>query len=345
MLIPVTNNRIVAHIEPSMFGPPSVMWEEFMPRISNELPASVVYLYASEADAIAGAPDGGTGFLVALPAQQDRIYVIANAHVIKDSPFIRVNPRDTSLPFAIFRGKWKCHKKGDDVAACRITSLDLAVHDYQTINLATFVTPALKANLDIGLGEDLFMVGRFINHAGKERNFPTARFGTIASMDNEPIPNIETGYLQDAFLVEIRTIPGYSGSPVFVHIPKERLEREGVRANAEDIKLFKRYGYVEKVLGIEWCRTLDTVSQEYVSSGTFDVHINTGLSAVIPAWKITELLTQMENDDKPRGTRQARPLIEHTGAKQKRKNRDIPIPPISRKKFVEALTKATKRKD
>ena len=323
-----------------MFGAPRVIWEEVVPRIEDGLADAVVYLYPSEADAIAGIPSGGTGFLVATPSRQDRIYVITNANVVADAQFIRVNSCDNSQPFAIFKGDWKCHEKGDDVAACRL-SLNPIAHDYQTINAATFLTEQLKTDLDIGLGEDLFMVGRFINHEGKERNFPTARFGTIASMPNEPIPI--DGYLQDAFLAEIRTIAGYSGSPVFVHIPKERLEREGVQASPRDRDLFRRYGYIEKLLGIEFWRTLDTVSQEYVGTGTFDVHINTGLSAVIPAWKIEELLIQMERDDTP--TPKVRSTGEQTSAKSKRKNRDVPIPPISRKRFVEALTKATKRKD
>ncbi len=326
-----------------MFGEPSVIWEEVVPRISNELPAAVVYLYDSESDARAGASNGGTGFLVSYPEQRQNIYAVANAHVVSDSQFIRVNARDTAMDrFAIFKGDWKCHDKGDDVAACRITSLDLATHDFQTINASTFVSPQLLADLDIGLGEDLFMVGRFINHEGKERNLPTARFGSIARMADEPIP--DDGYLQDAFLVEIRTIPGYSGSPVFVHIPRERLDREGVRVQPGDFDLFRRYGYVEKVLGIEWTRTLDTVSQEYIGKGIFDVHINTGLSAVIPAWKIEELLKQMEKDESP-ATRKGRASIERTGAKPKRKNRDITIPPISRKKFFDNLTKATKKRD
>jgi hypothetical protein len=56
-----------------------------------------------------------------------------------------------------------------------------------------------------------------VNHEGKQRNLPSARFGNIAQMPGEPIEF--DGLSQESFLVEARSVAGYSGSPVFVYLP------------------------------------------------------------------------------------------------------------------------------
>lgn len=70
----------------------------------------------------------------------------------------------------------------------------------------------------VGPGDDVFVVGRFINSQGKLRNIPSVRFGNIAQM---PLKPIEQGrvfgeFQQESFLVEARSISGFSGSPVFL---------------------------------------------------------------------------------------------------------------------------------
>jgi hypothetical protein len=47
------------------------------------------------------------------------------------------------------------------------------------------------------------MVGRFINHEGKQRNLPALRYGNIAMMPLEPIIQQETGITQESFFVKI----------------------------------------------------------------------------------------------------------------------------------------------
>ena len=67
--------------------------------------------------------------------------------------------------------------------------------------------------MNIGIGDEAIAIGRFINHDGNQRNQPSVRFGAIAQMPKDKI-RTDTGE-QDAFLVEIKSISGYSGSPVF----------------------------------------------------------------------------------------------------------------------------------
>jgi hypothetical protein len=152
----------------------------------------------------------------------------------------------------------------------------------------------MAEELRIGLGDDLFMVGRFINHDGKERNIPVLRFGTIAMMPEEPI--VADNKEQDSFLIEIRTIPGFSGSPVFVHMPQDtRLKDPYFRPNPADREMLKRAGFLERCLGIEWCRIKgETAKVPLVDGVSYDIQVTTGMSGCIPSWKIIDFLTNNE---------------------------------------------------
>lgn len=71
----------------------------------------------------------------------------------------------------------------------------------------------------IGPGDELFLPGLFSPHKEESRNIPIIRTGTIAAMNEEPVPVELPGkikVLMDAYLAECRSIGGLSGSPVFV---------------------------------------------------------------------------------------------------------------------------------
>jgi hypothetical protein len=191
----------------------------------------------------------------------------------------------------IIEGSWEYPSAGDDIAA---GELPLRSHfHYKPIDIGFLVTKDMARDLRIGLGDDLFMVGRFINHDGKERNIPVVRFGTIAMMPDEPI--MDDGHPQESFLIEIRTIPGYSGSPVLVHIPDTRLKDQRVKPTDQDLKYFKQHGCLEKCLGIEWRRVKgDTVATPSINGSTFDIQLTSGMFGCIPAWKIADLLRTNE---------------------------------------------------
>lgn len=68
----------------------------------------------------------------------------------------------------------------------------------------------------IGIGDEVLMVGLFTKRYGYRKNIPIVRGGIISAMPEEPIEDQETGNLYDAYLIEIRSIGGLSGSPVIV---------------------------------------------------------------------------------------------------------------------------------
>src|SRR6185312_9408503 len=68
----------------------------------------------------------------------------------------------------------------------------------------------------LGPGDDCFMVGRYINREQRQFDRPVLRFGNLAML-HEPVRQDERNFDQDSFLVEMRSVKGYSGSPVFVY--------------------------------------------------------------------------------------------------------------------------------
>ena len=69
----------------------------------------------------------------------------------------------------------------------------------------------------------MFVVGQLVNSQGKVRNIPSTRFGNIAQMPYEPIEQdrVFGKFQQESFLVEARSIIGFSGSPIFLILTRE----------------------------------------------------------------------------------------------------------------------------
>jgi hypothetical protein len=342
----------------SLLGIPYEVWVH-MPRIDDRVRRCVVYLYPSEEDAHNGVKSGGTGFFVTVTSRTGTFYryVVTNRHVIREyaAKFIRVNTRERwdGHQHDVFQGEWVYRDDGDDIAACELDP-PIEKFDFYTVAMKEAVTERDIKNLDIGVGEDLFMVGRFLNHDGKLRNLPTVRFGTIAMMPEEPI--IDEGYPQDSFLAEIRTVPGYSGSPVFVHIPADRMQRPNVKVSQSDKEYAERFGFIDKFLGIEWCRLKGELSTVYINGTQLNAHITSGMSGIIPAWKIASLLdderfkVKRDREDKHRERAAHGSAIEHTGAGPRmqhttpQKGDPIEIPVPTRGQFERDLGKAMRKR-
>jgi hypothetical protein len=264
-----------------------------MPRVADEVLDCAIYLYPSENDAEAGKAVGGTGFLASVPSEthQDAwyVYAITNWHVVDpfdgNSPVVRLNTQGGGFDVVeLAPEQWTRHPDWDDIAACFI-GLSRDLNRFKCVPTTRFMTDrAIQAN-DVGVGDETFMVGRFITHEGRQRNWPTLRFGNIAMMNHEPVHFRNRN--QEAFLVEARSLSGFSGAPVFVHIPPLTVRP---RSGGEIDSLEYRWW----LLGIDcghlpkWQAVVDEgqkpIPQDY------QVELNTGMMVVIPAWKIAGLL-------------------------------------------------------
>jgi hypothetical protein len=182
---------------------------------------------------------------------------------------------------------WTCSEE-DDLAILPIEHRKY--YTYMCINTDAFLTKEIAfQEADVGIGDEVFMVGRFMSHDGKQKNSPSLRWGHISTIPDKPVyhPSNKSGH-QESFLVEIHSISGYSGSPVFVRsFPTQKL-RMGTATNTSVTEMaessWRPAGQPTSrgpwLLGVEW---------GYISSHEQSLN-NTGISGVVPAWSLLGLL-------------------------------------------------------
>jgi hypothetical protein len=144
------------------------------------------------------------------------------------------------------------------------------------------------------LGDEVFIVGLFKSHFGKQRNRPIIRIGNISAMPEEPVFTRYCGYI-DAFLIEARSISGLSGSPVFVNVPET--PPAGIMldprflTDSEEVQ-WARYHFLGLMHGHF---DLEKMAEDSVTDDTDESKgINSGIGVVVPASKVIETLYQPE---------------------------------------------------
>lgn len=271
-----------------------------MPAIDPNMLDCVFYVYPDAASAEAGKAAGGTGFFVGVPLPTNSfmkmIYAVTNTHCIaKSDPrvILRLNKKTGEKDFLPTQKlDWRDHPEGLDISATQIMLPPEIQYNFVSTDLFFLRPEIVKARL-IGPGDDVFMVGRFVGHDGKVGNLPTARFGNISRMNSEPLED-SNGVEQDSFLVEMKSIPGYSGSPVFVYI-NPTLARPPNWGLTPMNHPYRPEQHGPWLLGIDWCHLRNHFpvllgdKRTKVKPDQF-VEINTGMAGVIPAWRIRELL-------------------------------------------------------
>jgi hypothetical protein len=250
-----------------------------LPRIPNHLVDGAFFLFRNRQEAEQRARIGGTAFIVTkeLKGSKEAFgqslfipYFVSCRHVVYGggASVISVNRRDGKPPdiFEFEPTDWTEHPKGDDVVAiCGQGHMKPMEHRYSSIESQWLLTPEYMQMVELGLGDEVFMVGRFINHQGQKENRCAARFGSI-SMMLEDIWVKEDNRHQVSFAVEMRSRTGFSGSPVAVY--------RTVATSITNVKHENFWG----ILGVNWGYILDETGE------------NTWLNGVVPAWKVIDLL-------------------------------------------------------
>jgi hypothetical protein len=177
-------------------------------------------------------------------------------------------------------GPWWYHDdEVNDVAVTRFNAPQLYLTmAFERTSLA--VQEAIERE-NIGIGDELVVVGLFSSHAGKDINIPIVRSGIIASMDFEQVQDVNTGELFDAYLAEVRSIGGLSGSPVWV------IKHPGD---------FGTVGSQRKLFLLGCVRGHWRKDEEWISdfSGSEVDSINTGIAMVTPIQKAVEIIDSEE---------------------------------------------------
>jgi len=260
-----------------------------MPRLFDFVLNCVVYLYPSEAHAQQGKRVGGTGFLVRVPTGKRayRTYVVTNAHIIEEGgTVVRLNTTEGEIDIIeTSKSEWipRLTKDKDDVA---IRPIDLdPVFDTWSVSNEWFVTKDVARQFNIGIGDDVFMVGRYIDHEGTQKNLPAARFGNISMMPAEKVYQESRKHNQESYIVEMRSLQGFSGSPVFTYLVQPSVIRgEGVQPPPHMLNV---YSGMPLLLGIDWGHFTFKLP---VRDERKVVDVYSAMSGVVPPWKIQELI-------------------------------------------------------
>jgi len=260
-----------------------------VPRIVADYVESLGFLYPTAVDAQQNVDAGGSGFLLGVEYEKQselaHVYVVTNRHVIdRGSKVVLLAGGPGSPVIHDLSAKRWTEAPEDDIAVCPLDQ-SAAFSDLPMVRAASMLTKneleddtATYRSDHPSFGDDVFIASRLASDQLRDGSVPAVRFGTLVS--GRPVAvNHKSGFYQESFLVEMRSISGHSGSPVFLHYNDATLHmQQGLRWQTPSSGI--------RLLGIDWGH-LEQVSSG-ISTGTGAW--NAGIACVVPAWKITELL-------------------------------------------------------
>jgi hypothetical protein len=366
------SKRWIAKVSPE--GYKYSVWEMPLPMNvpPNWLDCSF-YVYKTVQDAKAGTHSGGSGCLVCVPSKHRawfHVYAVTNRHVLdKGYGVLRLNT---------FEGKtstietqwadWETLEESGDVAVKPI-SLGPGLR-WRAIHIEEFMSRETMEEFCIWPGSEAFMIGRLINQSGRQRNTPVVRFGNLSMLADptEPVNMGDYGE-HEAFLIECRSLSGFSGSPVFLtstqiiqprdgEMPQGRLYSSGPVISIDRVIMEQpSTGGTDKVKNLllqgtfgPWFIGIDrghvplwkpVLEKDQETDTGHRVEQNTGIAVVIPAWRIMdvlnkeELVKQRTEDDEEIGKRKQTASIADVGEEDNQ--------PFTQSDFESALKKASRK--
>jgi hypothetical protein len=171
-----------------------------------------------------------------------------------------------------------------DIAFCYWNELPSA-SDFEFLALGAELaaTKDVMEAEQIGVGNEVAFAGLFVNHHGEKRNEPIVRFGNICGIPAEPV---STNVAEiEAYLVELRSVGGLSGSPVIVDVGPHWIV-DNVRQPRQ------ASGKVLYLLGV-----VNGHFEVFVQTATVDVspsdeHVNKGVAVITPIDKVLNVIQQ-----------------------------------------------------
>jgi hypothetical protein len=281
-----------------------------VPRLHDLFLNSSVYIYPTQDQAREGrGGEGGSGFITTIWPDHPQLhgphsYIVTAKHVVSGRPeiWIRVNRRvGKPVYIHVEPHEWDPHPSAD-IAVVKVGNLNPFEMQIAHVPQPLYVTREVMSwpNADdydpekLGIGDECYFFGRFMSHPGTERNLPMLRFGNLAMMPGEPVGG------EEAFLVEFKSMPGFSGSPVFIY-RTGRIDHENNYVPAAKSQI--------AFLGIDFCHLPEIVefgkrdeAGEFkkVGDGTLLVKHSAGIMGVVPAWKLRELLMSPKQEARRR---------------------------------------------
>lgn len=237
---------------------------------------------------------GGTAFIVGvlMGEKVGLAHIVTARHVAEaikpGEAVITMNAKD-GMPLSLRTGsqKWFYHpteEESVDVAVMPFGSPRFQEYDIQWIPEEVFVTDQRIAEYEIGLGDELYIIGLFTRFFGQTTLTPIVRTGNIAMMPKDKLPIRDFGDME-AYLAEGRSIGGLSGSPVFVR-------------NTVKTPMQSADGKLTAMSGLGGSHFLGLVHGHWDIPVSFTPDkaevVNMGVSIIVPAKKILETLYNPE---------------------------------------------------
>jgi hypothetical protein len=295
--------RRAGRLVPAQGLPGSILyrWEPPVPFVPREFLDGILFLYPSLADAEARTKWGGSGFLFGIPSNAHNyvihLYAVTNDHVREGAPVVRLVTQSGEVEIHEANATdWIPHPDGDDLAVLSLGAV--AERRYIYASPESLITTEDFSEYGVGPGDECMMVGRYINHDGEQFDRPIVRFGNLAMMP-ERIKQSVRVFEQDSFLVDMRSVWGFSGSPVFVYyenvgprVPLRKTEKpslDGLFENDWSGLMSKTW-----LLGINWGNLPAWTDMIDEHGKKARVRVDSTAACVVPAWKLNDLLAQEE---------------------------------------------------
>jgi len=254
-------------------------------RVPDQILSSAVYLCVKDANG--AVRPAGTGFFLSIESETRKNashgYLVTARHCIEKAEpygvlYARINRRDTGEAELIeLERSWIYHDdETNDVAVLHFAPPGSQIMVFRRESLAT--ADVIKRE-SIGIGDELMVVGLFTQHYGRTANRPIVRAGIVAAMPDEPIEDARSGLPFDAYLAEVRSVGGLSGSPVWLIINPGRV----VKGERESRLHFYLLGLIRGHWNQRepWLPDFNETEQD---------SLNTGIAMVTPIQKALDII-------------------------------------------------------
>lgn len=250
----------------------------------------------------------GSGFVAAVPSAHgnSQLYVVTTRHIAE-----RMECCPIIMGFSYKDGRkalleaddvhWHAHPtepSAVDVAVAPFAPAQLDLLDLEPVPEHLFASGERTGKTAIGVGDEIAAIGVFTRFSHEDRHLPIVRNGNLAMVPplRIPVKNFEP---MEAYVAEI---DGLSGSPIWVRatadfntVQKDRgEEKPPVPSDLIFLGLLHGRWEVPK-------EAMKGLSAQYTE------HITSGMSIIVPAHKLLEVINQpelaemrKENDEKMR---------------------------------------------
>ena len=242
---------------------------------------------------------GGTGFFVTHEDEtaygpHRTLYLVTAKHCVEQaiassgSVYARINLSNGTTKTVQLHGPWI--KSDSDVAMMVIDDDDEYGHLLEAnIPTQAFLTDAQIQQNNFGVGDEVYITGLFTQRFGISSNIPVLRSGIVSAMPVEPIQGPKDAKPFSAYLLEVRSLSGLSGSPVLTIIHRGTLMNRPARQFSGVVHQITLVGLIRG----HWPTMANWDSDDPYIPADGDI-LNSGIALATPVQELRALIDSPE---------------------------------------------------